>query len=258
MELIKRHAKTRKILSNEANIELIRRYQQDGCKKSLDALISHNLPMIMNVTFKFSSFCKPCFDVDDLFQVASMGMIRAIKKFDPDAGTAFSTYAFIWMRSFISRYIAEHRYAVKYPVYADSLIHSINRMKEKYSGETEEFFIKLVAFENGISEFEVRNRVIRGGTINEMQGEDDEQTGFDLSQVSVDPQESYAMVDLDAILGLLPDNIERILRLKADNWTYRQIGLEFGLSHERIRQLHDSGIARVVSIVKKTRRLHGI
>jgi RNA polymerase sigma-B factor len=89
-----------------------RRYQETGDPDIRDALIERALPLAHQVARRYGRTSEP---LDDLVQVARLGLVKAVDRFDPDRGTAFSTYAVPTMVGEIKRYFRDTGWAVHMP-----------------------------------------------------------------------------------------------------------------------------------------------
>src|SRR5579884_616134 len=83
---------------------------QAGNSQARDEFLSRNMLLVVNIACKFGN---QGIEMADLIQVGSLGLMKALDKFDAGAGTRFSTYATYWVRQAISRYIDEHHLIVR-------------------------------------------------------------------------------------------------------------------------------------------------
>ena len=91
------------LLSREQEIELSRKYQA-GSRAAKDSLIRHNLKLVANVAKKYHD---SGIEFEDLLQVGTLGLTRAVEKFDATKGYKLSTYAYWWIRQAITREIGD-------------------------------------------------------------------------------------------------------------------------------------------------------
>ena len=94
-----------KVLKEAENQELIRRYRESGSQSALEQLISGNLRLVLSVIKRFSSRGE---NLDDLFQVGCIGLIKAIDNFDTSHQVRFSTYAVPMIIGEIRRYLRDN------------------------------------------------------------------------------------------------------------------------------------------------------
>lgn len=98
-----------KRLSREEEHELALRARA-GDADARDRLVRHSLGLVVSVVRGFSL---GSVRVDDLIQEGNLGLLHALEKFDPDAGTRFATYAVWWIRAFVGKYLNEARSVVR-------------------------------------------------------------------------------------------------------------------------------------------------
>ena len=91
------------LLSHEETMELIEE-SQNGSREAKDILVSHNLGLIRSVLRRFTN---RGYEVDDLFQIGSIGLLKAIDKFDTSFGVKFSTYAVPMIIGEIKRFLRD-------------------------------------------------------------------------------------------------------------------------------------------------------
>ncbi|HBM74383.1 MAG TPA: RNA polymerase sigma-G factor, partial [Clostridiaceae bacterium] len=92
-----------RVLSHEQTLELISR-SQDGDKHSEEVLIQHNIGLISSIAKRFLN---RGYEFEDLFQIGSIGLIKAIKNFNPGFDVKFSTYAVPMIMGEIKRFIRD-------------------------------------------------------------------------------------------------------------------------------------------------------
>ena len=103
MSLVAKKQEKRHLLSHEETLELICKAQK-GDEEAKEVLISNNLGLVRSVVSKFSNIG---YERDDLFQLGSIGLIKAIYKFDPSFNVKFSTYAVPMILGEIKRYLRD-------------------------------------------------------------------------------------------------------------------------------------------------------
>lgn len=131
------------LLSEDKTREYIKKAQL-GDKKYLDKIVEHNLKLVLKVTYRFKN---SGYDLQDLFQIGVIGLIKAVKGFDLNRGVKFSTYA-------VSRIIGEIRLHLR-----DDGIIKVSRSLKKIAREVRK------------KEEELKNNLNRSPTINELASE---------------------------------------------------------------------------------------
>ena len=82
--------------------ELVRKYQEEGCRRSLDALVESNLKLVCKVASRYKH---PSTDSDDFLAEGVRGIMKAADKYDMNANASFATYAYQWIRHFCGRHL---------------------------------------------------------------------------------------------------------------------------------------------------------
>ena len=109
-----------KILTREQEHELFEKFKnaatEEEKKKHRDEIVEHNMKLVFSVIKReFSRRATPRLGFQDLISAGTLGLMHAIKKFDPDKGTKFSTYASLWIRQYAQRAIASGGLAYRLP-----------------------------------------------------------------------------------------------------------------------------------------------
>ena len=102
---------TYKLLDNEETKVLVKRYQEKGDQQAGDELVTANLRLVVKIAGDFQKYWTNNFL--DLVQEGNIGLIKAIKKFEPERGIKFSYYATFWIRAYILKFIMDNWRLVK-------------------------------------------------------------------------------------------------------------------------------------------------
>ena len=117
-----------RLLSREEEVILAKGIEA-GYRGARDKLITCNMRLALSIAKKFqASGC----DLDDLIQESSIGLMKAVDKFDWRRGFKFSTYATWWIRQAVMRHVNHSKGLIKVPTHALSLLQRINREKQAY------------------------------------------------------------------------------------------------------------------------------
>ena len=117
-------------LSQKEMTELFKEYK-DGNKLAYEKLVKYNLKLVLSILRKYQNKCD---NMDDLFQIGTIGLIKAIKNFDLSFGVMFSTYAVFMIEGEIKRYIRDNS-QIRISRSIKELAYQIINYKEEYFKE---------------------------------------------------------------------------------------------------------------------------
>ena len=142
-----------KVLTNDEMVELFKRYQS-GDKFAKDDLVNGNLKLVLSILKKYNNRTD---NMDDLFQVGCIGLIKAIDNFDLSHEVKFSTYAVPMILGEVKRYLRDNS-SVRISRSVKDIAYRAMKMKEIIIGELgKEPSIKMIAEKLNLTEFEVVN-----------------------------------------------------------------------------------------------------
>jgi RNA polymerase sigma-32 factor len=259
---IRRHP----FLTKEEELRLFEEYRAHGSRDAAVKLIMANLRVSVSIA---SEYLHTGADHMDLIQEGNVGLMHAIKKFDPTKNVRFYAYAAWWSRAYILRYLLNTYRLVKIGTTQDQRKLFYNLKKEKAKLEREGFApdTKLLADRLNVRERDVIEMDQRLGnwelSLDQPIGEDHEGSLFDvLASQQVPPDEQLAQEQLRTLFRAklaefikgLEERDEDILRnrILSDNpLTLDELGAKYGITKERTRQLEARIIKRLRDYIKK-------
>jgi len=253
-------------LSREEEVDLARRYRETGDKDAISRLILANLRMVYHVAMEYR---QTTLSVMDLIQEGNIGLMIAIKKFDPYKGIRVGTYASWWIRAFILRYIINNFRLVKIGTTQAQRKLFFNLQKEKQRLRLQGYDpdVKLLAESLQVKEKEVVEMDQRMGSwevsldapVNE---ESEETVGANLPSGEPLLDEKIAAEELkelfhEKLLEYQKSLNERDLEilnsriLSEEPMTLIEIARKYKISKERARQLEEKIIKNLKSFMRK-------
>lgn len=267
------------ILEKSEEQRLGMRWREHADTEAAHKLVTSHLRLVVKMAMKYKGYGLP---IADLVSEGNIGLMRAVKKFEPEQGFRLSTYAMWWIKASITEYVLKSWSMVKLGTVASQkkLFFSLRSVKAKLNildnGDLSSDQTKLISSKMGVPEKDVMHMnsrlSVRDMSLNApmSQGEEGGAEFIDsLVDDSASPEQIYASREqqsvmnnhLEKAVASLPERERHIFterKLKEDPPTLEELGKTYGISRERIRQLEARAFERVQKAVVISTREQGI
>ncbi|HBY27114.1 MAG TPA: RNA polymerase sigma factor RpoH [Bradyrhizobium sp.] len=259
------------ILSQDEEATLGRRWRDRGDREAAYRLVTSHLRLVAKIAMRYRGYGLP---IADVISEGNVGLMQAVRRFDPERGVRLSTYAMWWIKASIQEYILRSWSLVKMGTTANQkkLFFNLRKAKSKISaleeGDLHPDQVKLIAKRLGVTDQDVvdMNRRLGGdASLNAPIRDDGEAGEWQDWLVDNSPNAEALMAEseefdhrrqaLNGAIGVLNPRERRIFearRLADEPMTLEDLAAEFGVSRERVRQIEVRAFEKVQSAVKGT------
>lgn len=255
MEIFTKEAGKAPLLTAEEEIYYARR-MREGDAFAKDKLICSNLRLVVSVAKKYVGLG---LEFADLIQEGSIGLIKAVEKFDPDLGFRFSTYATWWIRQGITRAIADTGRTIRIPVHMQENFNKLKKVTNKLKQELgREPYIEEVAERAELSEketMEILSYIQEAVSLDTPVGEEGDITiGDKIQETALGPEALAVQIEMQkdvySILEVLNEREKMVILSRfgiVDDKpkTLEFVGQKLGVTRERVRQIEAKAMRKL-------------
>ncbi len=241
------------VLTREEEMEVATRVFEKKDRVAAQKLAISNLKLVIKIALEYFN---TYLNILDLIQEGNVGLLHAVKKYNPYKGTKFSTYASFWIRAYMLKYIMDSWSLVKVGTTQSQrkLFYRLNKEKQKLEALGIYPAPKVLAASLDVKEEEVEDMQKRLAytdvSLEAPVHEESDDTVLDMIKAGEDVEEVVAEREKSAILALKVGEFKKTLkdkelyifehRVMADeSLTLQDIGEKFGISRERVRQIEN-------------------
>tara|TARA_E500000178_G_scaffold75527_2_gene73488 strand:- start:11800 stop:12654 length:855 start_codon:yes stop_codon:yes gene_type:complete len=258
------------LLSQEEEINLANQLNKEGNTEAAHQLVTSHLRLVAKISMGYKGYGLP---LSDVIAEGNIGLMQAVKRFDPDKGFRLATYAIWWIKAAIQEYVLRSWSLVKMGTTANQkkLFFNLRKIKNNIQavddGDLRPEQISHIAENLGVTETDVvdMNRRLGGdSSLNthisdegEGQWQDflvDDSQNQEISLVINDEMDKRKQMLYEA-LSCLNEREKSILisrRIDEDSKTLEELSQEFGISRERVRQIESKAFDKIKGFINRT------
>jgi len=260
------------VLTLDQEFMLAERYIKYNDKEAAHELVTSHLRLVAKIALRYRGYGLP---VSDLISEGNIGLMKAVKKFQPELGFRLSTYAMWWIKASVTEYVLKSWSMVKMGTMAaqKKLFFSLRKAKEKLnlinSNDIDFESAKVLSEQFNLSEQDIVNMnsrmTIRDQSLNTPVNRDGDGS-IEMQDLLVDESPSPESIvankeEASVRHGMLVKALDKLSererhifterRLKDDPLTLEKLGEGYGISRERVRQLENRAFGKVEKCIRE-------
>jgi RNA polymerase sigma-32 factor len=257
------------MLEPQEEYMLAKRWREHGDREAAHKLVTSHLRLVAKIAMGYRGYGLP---ISEVISEGNVGLMQAVKRFEPEKGFRLATYAMWWIKASIQEYILRSWSLVKMGTTANQkkLFFNLRKAKSKISalneGDLRPDQVQIIAKRLGVTEQDVidMNRRLGGDASLNAPIRDDGESGEWQDWLADDSEDQETVMAeqqqldnrrkaLSSALGVLNDRERRIFearRLAEEPVTLEELAEEFGVSRERVRQIEVRAFEKVQKAVK--------
>lgn len=265
-------------LTPQEEYDLAVKVQKNHDLEAAEKLIKSNLFLVVATAFEYKGYGLP---ISDIISEGNIGLMKAVKKFDPDKGFKLSTYALWWIRATINEFVLSSWSLVKIGTQAaqKKLFFSLKKIKAKlgiyHDSDLTPTEVKDVANELDVSEddvVEMNRRVSKDSSLNKVISDDDSNTTESLNMLVAETPNSEEITADDEMRALRTKMLAEAMqslnpreqliltrrRLTETPATLDDLSVELKISKERVRQIENRALEKLsLALLKEKNKYFG-
>ncbi len=245
------------LLTRSKELELARKARK-GDEKAKEKLVSANLRFVVSIAKQYQN---QGFSLMDLIAEGNIGLLKAVERFDPEAGNHFISYAVWWIRQSIMKALSEKSRTIRLPLNQVSTLFAVEKVEDVLTNEGENVSIKKIAEKLNIEDDKVSNVLNAASEIQslDMPLSDNSFLGDILPDDSETPVDIALKMDVKDIINTaistLSEKEQKVIKLRfglldGKEMSLLEIGKRFNLTKERIRQIEKRALQKIMNCEK--------